>query len=302
MDSLKLFFLFFCFLLLQFSFAQEPNQKVILQINEQDIKVEEFIDVYYKGQGIALDKATIQKDFKFFVSFKLKLAEAKRLRLDTLQHLINELDGYRFQLARSMFPNSEVNFESVAELEKTNDPFRKICDDFRNGVYLFELMNKEVWLPAQDSLKLDFFFNQNRAKYRWPERISASIITVLDHRIIDEVKSFAAQNDINGALSKFNSEEEQLIIVKTGLFEEGENEFLKSVKKIEGISEVLKVNGKLKFAVIHFIFEPEFKQLNEMRATVIDDFQQHLEEKWIADLKLKHKIKIYKRVLNKLAK
>lgn len=303
MNFVKLLFSLSCCVLLQYSFAQELNQKVLLRIDDKNIKVEDFIEDYYKNQGIAeIDKLSIRKDFKFFVNFKLKLAEAKHLQLDTLQHLITELNNYKFQLLKSMDPKSEVNLTAVIELQEINDHYRKICTDFSNGVYIFELMNKEVWIPAQDSLKLDSFFKQNLTNYKWPKRISASIINVLDANILEEVLEFAAQNDINGALNRFNSVEKQKVIVQTGLFEQGENEFLESIKHFEGVSKVVEKEGKLTFAVIHFIFEPAFKELSEIRGSVIADFQQSLEESWIANLKHKHKVKIYKRVLNKLAK
>ncbi|HRQ29649.1 MAG TPA: peptidylprolyl isomerase, partial [Saprospiraceae bacterium] len=51
-----------------------------------------------------------------YIRFKLKVAKAKEMRLDTIPELITELEGYRKQLSKSYLVDKEVNDRLVVEV------------------------------------------------------------------------------------------------------------------------------------------------------------------------------------------
>ena len=97
-------------------FAQNSDP-VLLSIGGEDITSTEFLAVYQKNNvnGEVLDKKSLQEYLDLFINFKLKVREAVELGLDTVPSFINELKGYRDQLAKPYFIDEEVNADLLQE-------------------------------------------------------------------------------------------------------------------------------------------------------------------------------------------
>ena len=95
------------------SFAQKKSDnKVLLTIGDEKITTKAFMDVFTKNniQNEAIDVKSLEEYLDLYINFKLKVKEAEALKLDTNKAFIQELDGYRKQLAKPYF-----NDESVSE-------------------------------------------------------------------------------------------------------------------------------------------------------------------------------------------
>ena len=86
------------------------NNKIVMKIGKENITLDEFVNTYQKNNDL---KNTNEQDLReyidLYINFRLKYAEAISLRLDTIGALLNELDGYRAQAARSYLTDKEVN-------------------------------------------------------------------------------------------------------------------------------------------------------------------------------------------------
>lgn len=79
--------------------AQEQD-KTLLTIDGEPIKQSEFIYIYEKNnQETTLDQKSVDEYLDLFINFRLKVHEAEKLGLDTLQSFKEELAGYRGQAA-----------------------------------------------------------------------------------------------------------------------------------------------------------------------------------------------------------
>lgn len=97
--------LFFCLAI----FAQENNQ-VLLTIDGKEITRSEFERIYTKNnQDPAFDRESLEEYMDLFINFKLKVIEAEAQGLDTLKTFITELQGYRRQLEKPYFTDSDVD-------------------------------------------------------------------------------------------------------------------------------------------------------------------------------------------------
>jgi len=99
------------------TFAQEKRDPVLLSIADEDITKSDFLAVYQKNnvEGEVLDKKSLVEYLELFINFKLKVKEAMDLGLDTIPSFINELKGYRDQLAKPYFIDEEVNAELLQQ-------------------------------------------------------------------------------------------------------------------------------------------------------------------------------------------
>lgn len=86
------------------------DNRTLLTIDGEDTSVDEFMYVYKKNnsQGQNLDKKSVEEYLDLYVNFKLKVREAEKQGLDTVQQFVDELAGYRKQLAEPYFVNEEI--------------------------------------------------------------------------------------------------------------------------------------------------------------------------------------------------
>ncbi len=95
----------------------QQNDPTLLTIDKQNITVSEFMSVYKKNnlEGEVLDRKSLEDYLELYINFKLKVREAEDLGLDTVQSFINELKGYRDQLAKPYFVDENLNNKLLEE-------------------------------------------------------------------------------------------------------------------------------------------------------------------------------------------
>jgi len=112
MKNLVVLFLALC--LAFYSYAQE---KILLEIDDEKITADEFLHIYTKNNTDenALTYSAMNDYMELFVNFRLKVHEAQIMGLDTLSSFIQELSGYRSQLAQPYLTDKKVEEELIAE-------------------------------------------------------------------------------------------------------------------------------------------------------------------------------------------
>jgi peptidyl-prolyl cis-trans isomerase SurA len=111
----------------QFATAQS-NKDIVMTVADQPVTVEEFRYIYEKNNGDAADysKQSINEYLNLYTNFKLKVAKAKDLKMDTIQSLKEELNGYKRQLANSYLMDKEVLQFLVKQLYERTETDQKI--------------------------------------------------------------------------------------------------------------------------------------------------------------------------------
>jgi peptidyl-prolyl cis-trans isomerase SurA len=100
-----------------FSFAQSDND-IVLEVANEKITKKEFIDMYQRNNTNP-QKKIIKKDLQdyleLFINYKLKIAEAKHLGLDTMPAYIEEVSSYRKQLVEPYLNDKTVTEDLINE-------------------------------------------------------------------------------------------------------------------------------------------------------------------------------------------
>ena len=93
--------------------AQKEDKRVLISIDDEEISVSEFLNVYQKNNVDTdlSDKKSLQDYLELYINFRLKVKEARDLGMDTAKAFVEELDGYRKQLAEPYFNDQEVTDE-----------------------------------------------------------------------------------------------------------------------------------------------------------------------------------------------
>jgi peptidyl-prolyl cis-trans isomerase SurA len=67
--------------------------------------------------------------------------------------------------------------EEAMNLDKTDPEFAQLMNDYRDGIFIFKIQEEEVWNKVKiDSADVYNYWNSNKEKYSWPDRISFSEI------------------------------------------------------------------------------------------------------------------------------
>ncbi len=89
---------------------------VLMTIGDEDVSLEEFERIYRKNNNeSSLNRQDPETYLKLFVNFKVKVKEAETLGMDTTTKFINELEGYRKQLAKPYLIDEEAKEAMMKE-------------------------------------------------------------------------------------------------------------------------------------------------------------------------------------------
>jgi peptidyl-prolyl cis-trans isomerase SurA len=186
-----------------------------------------------------------------------------------------------------------------SKLESKYDAFRLLMNEYHEGILLFELTDQKVWSRAvKDSTGLEEFYNNNKDKFMWPERAEAVIYTCADANIAQQVRTMLSQGtDKTVIASTVNKNAPLNLQVEEGLFSREDKEVLSKINWKTGLSDEIPNNGQLVLVDIKSITPPTPKKLEEARGLVTSEYQNHLEQQWIAELRTKYTYSVNKEVL-----
>ncbi len=96
-------------------FAQDDP--ILFHVEDRPIHVSEFNYIYSKTNGTKANfsKESVNEYLDLYIKFKLKVEEARALKIDTIPALQRELDGYRKQLSNSYLIDREVKEKLLKE-------------------------------------------------------------------------------------------------------------------------------------------------------------------------------------------
>lgn len=189
------------------------------------------------------------------------------------------------------------------KIAEENPDFGMLLNEYYEGILLFEIMEDEIWnKAAEDTAGLHLFYDKNKSAYKAEERANTDLYSAATNDFVPELKTLINQHDTTkikqyAALHKLRHE--------VGLYEKADKAVFSKAPWQTGIYSA-ETNGMYYLAWIHSIQPPGLKTFDEARAAVIADYQQELEETWIAALKKKYPVKINEKskryVLEKLTK
>jgi peptidyl-prolyl cis-trans isomerase SurA len=190
-----------------------------------------------------------------------------------------------------------------ANLENYNEEFKAQIDEFKDGNLFFEIMQREVWGPAQtDSIALAKYFEKNRSKYNWKPSADAVIFYAND---MVTAKTF--NSDLKKAPASWHelvNTAEDKIAADSSRFEVSQiPNPAKQVLQPGTVTTPLlnKSDNTASFAyIIRNYNKTEPRNFADARGLVINDYQIELEKNWVDQLKKKYPVKINEKVLNNL--
>ncbi len=200
------------------------------------------------------------------------------------------------------YVNDNVDKAEEEKIKINNPDFQYLLTEYKEGILLFDIMEKEVWNKAsEDSVDQRKFYQDHLAKYTAGDRVEARIFSTTDKTFLQEVKRKVTKGDTLTAadMKKFKS------VQNFRNYEKGESKVIDKVNWVPGLQET-DIEGTFFLVEIKQLVLPGTKSFAEARAHVISDYQDFLEKNWVASLRNKYPVKINtkarKSVMNELMK
>jgi len=202
------------------------------------------------------------------------------------------------------FVDVKVNELYNNNLENEFPDFAAVMEEYRDGLLLFDLMEKEIWEKAKtDTVGLQNFYESRINNYRWGNRLDAVVLTSTKMDVAKKAQKLLKQGKTADFIKeKLNLNGKVDVMSNAGIFEENSDALPKGLVKKDGVSGIIK-DGEYYFIVkINKHLEAGPKTLDEARGKVINDYQQYLEEKWVGDLKQEFKVNVNQPAFEKVKK
>lgn len=190
------------------------------------------------------------------------------------------------------------------ELEAENADYRNLLHEYRDGILLFDISNREVWNKASaDTVGLDEFFRANRAKYAWKApKFKSLIIFAGNDSLLNEAMRYAADSIPATVPAQKIAEVMQQrfgrdVKVERVIAAKGENAITDYLgfgaeKPAKPASQRWQSYAAFRGRVID---QPE--EASDVRGTVVADYQAALEKEWLERLHKEIPVKINQKVL-----
>jgi peptidyl-prolyl cis-trans isomerase SurA len=117
--KMKHTFLLFTAIFLLSGFLKAQDEIVLLTIGDHEVTKGEFERIYRKNNQNLYEESeakTPKEYLDLFIDYKLKVIEAENLQMDTSQAFINELSGYREELAAPYLTDMKYDEAMVRDL------------------------------------------------------------------------------------------------------------------------------------------------------------------------------------------
>jgi peptidyl-prolyl cis-trans isomerase SurA len=184
--------------------------------------------------------------------------------------------------------------------------FKALVQEYHDGIILYEIMQDQVWNKAvKDTAGLRTFFNENRSKYSWSERINATVYECKDEHIAVQVYGMLLKSDTitsKNVIEVINKDSELNLKVRMNKFELKQTAYLNNRNWTLGLNPVYSYEGKWYVVKVAEIMAPAPKEFTEAKGLATSDYQVYLEKKWLDALRSKHQIVINTDVLYQLGK
>lgn len=249
----------------------------------------------------AMDLVAARYDDKT-ITIAEAMADIRPIRSTSLEAGINQV-----QSAVANALNTAVLDIERAALADNNADYRNLINEYRDGILLYEISNRNVWEKAgKDTEGLDKFFRENYANYKWDQpKFKSYVVFAKNDSILGEAMELAstlpADKPAEFAASMRNKFGHDVKVERV-VAAKGEN----AITDYLGFGAPKPdADAKSRWAVYaafkgRIIEAPE--EASDVRGAAVSDYQAKLEKDWLKQLHKKYKVKVNKKVFDKLKK
>jgi peptidyl-prolyl cis-trans isomerase SurA len=202
------------------------------------------------------------------------------------------------QLWEKFIPAAAVNYYKN-HLEEYNPEFRFQMQEFKEGNMLFEIMERNVWsMASNDTVGLLKHYNAHKNNFKWASSADVLIFNCTTAKVAEDAmtalkkgKDWRTVAEENATTLQADSGRYEIsqIIGANYAVAPTRNSYTSIVTNIDGSATFVKY--------VNIYPANQQRSFEEARGLVINDYQQVLENKWLAALKKKYPVRVNEMML-----
>ena len=260
-----------------------------------------FVAANYKNMNktvfVLAGKNYLQNDFAQF--------------LENLTH--GKLNGPKHAVVHDaylMYVSTVINDFEEHKLVEENPDFKILMEEYRDGIMLFELMDRNVWSKAsKDSTGLKAFYETHKNKYMWDAGFDGSVYKFKTKAAYDTGMILLKNNnmkdeDIAKALN--TSSNPDAVTIQRGRYEYSRfKEATAADFAVNKMRIIPPTDGSTLYTVVvarEVFNSPGQKTLEEARGYVVAEYQDFLEKQWNDKMRAQYPVKVNDKVFKSMVK
>lgn len=199
------------------------------------------------------------------------------------------------------FEDRELMDVEESWLEENNADYRNLLHEYTNGSLLYEASVRNVWdKAAKDTEGLQDFFDQNRSNYTWDTpRAKGILVQAKNDSVANDISRRYLELPADEAVNTLKKEYKGEAQIDRVLVPQGQNPLVDAL--MFGTGSANPSNASYTVCIMldgRIIDAPE--EIGDVKGLVTGDYQEALEQAWIADLRAKYPVTINRKVLSKV--
>ncbi len=199
------------------------------------------------------------------------------------------------------FVDDEILRFEDTQLESKYPAFKYLLQEYHDGILLFNISNDKIWEKAStDTTGLRTFFKTNIKQYAWQTpHYKGKILACKDKKtakILQKKFKKMSVHQINTYIASLNKDS-VIIESKSGLWAKGTNPIIDNLAFNDKTATFVASKEFPYVFVWGKILDSLPEEYTDVRAAVVTDYQNYLEEEWVKDLEKKYPVTINEEVL-----
>ncbi len=209
----------------------------------------------------------------------------------------------------NMYTTTVVNDLEEHRLVEEHPDFKNLMDEYRDGIMLFELMERNVWGKAsRDTVGLKAFYETRKGKYLWEPGFTGAVYKFKNEKALKEGQKLLAKKELKDEdiIKKMNTDSmPDAVAIQRGHYEFSKfNEVPKtSIAKGKVTEPKKNDDGTYTVVKVNEVFDaPTSKSLEDARGYVVAEYQDYLEKEWNESMRRKYPVKVNDQVFKSIIK
>jgi len=201
------------------------------------------------------------------------------------------------------FETQELKRYFKDELERDNEEYASVISEYRDGLLIFDVMNKNVWNKVRkDSVGLNKYYDANKKNYQWQDRVGGDVFTTTDRVMAEQVIQHLNEGKTAKVIKlELNTENKINVIVTSGIFEIDARDLPEGfTASARGVSEIYSEGEAFVVVNVRDEIPAGVKKFEEIKGRVMSDYQIEVETIWVKELRQKYDVKVNRKVLKRV--
>lgn len=212
--------------------------------------------------------------------------------------------SYALEALYEDFEQERIKAYERRHLAAKYPEYRHLLKEYKEGVLLFEIMDRKVWSKAvEDSTGLRAYYRNHQDQYELPlskavtyyrfpsqkgqQRAYTKLEAGEAHKVVEQ----SLRNQLSG----------KDFVRRQDTFQKGQQAFMAKTEDETGLYQ-FEHKGQYYVVEVRDIMEGGSAPFEAVRGQVVADYQEKLEEEWLTSLRERFAVKVYDDVLESLVR